>query len=114
MGLEVMTMKRYWTLPRPELKPHSQMQFSVILRTLPFREDTEGIRSFADKGDTELIIFSKFGSVGLFFCSISTIEGYLMPGPFYTCICFAVGWFFWFYGISTFVGYLTPNPFLCK
>ena len=38
MNLGVMAVKRYSTFPRvPELEPHNQMQFNVIIRT-PFFE----------------------------------------------------------------------------
>ena len=50
-----------------------------------------------------------FGLVG--FYGISTIEGYLMPNPFYTYILNIRFGLVGFYGISTIVGYLMPNPF---
>ena len=80
--------------------------------------------------------------VGLvWFYGISTIVGYLMPNPLYTCILDIYDWFdlvlwhinhcglfnaksslyiyikyiwfglVWFYGISIILGYLMPNPF---
>ena len=57
-----------------------------------------------------------FNLVGLvWFYSISTIVGYLIPNPFYSYILniYDLVWFglVWFYGISTIVGYLMPNPF---
>ena len=57
----------------------------------------------------------KYVGFGLvwFYC-ISTIVGYLMPNPFYTCILNIndLVWFglVWFYGISSIVGHLMPNP----
>ena len=55
----------------------------------------------------------------VWFCSISSIVGYLMPNPYiyiyiYVCVCVCVCVLnvydlVWFYGISTTLGYLTPN-----
>ena len=49
----------------------------------------------------------------IWFYSISTIVGYLMPNPLYTYILDIYD-LVWFYSISTIVGYLTPNPFFYK
>ena len=45
------------------------------------------------------------------FYGISTIVGYLMPNPFYTCILVWFGLVSLFNGISTFAGYLMPMLF---
>ena len=69
--------------------------------------DTRGLPwGLPEVGGTLYIYLKYIWFILIWFYATSTIVGYLMPNPLYTCIWFGLAWF---YGRSTIVGYLILN-----